>query len=73
MHGQVDLFCDKYVSSRALRISPENLRVLLANLFATTKLRFLQRRLQSLGAFKQAIGEATFQRIRVRQQYPNDC
>jgi hypothetical protein len=34
--------------------------------FATTKLRFLQRRLQSVGAFKQATGEATFQRIRVR-------
>jgi hypothetical protein len=31
---------------------------------------FLQRRLQSLGTFKQAIGEATFQRFRVRQQYP---
>jgi hypothetical protein len=45
----------------------------LANLFNTTKSGFLQRLLQSLGAFKQAIGEATFQRFRVRQQYPEVC
>jgi hypothetical protein len=39
--------------------------------FNTTKSGFLQRLLQSLGAFKQAIGEATFQRFQVRQQYPS--
>jgi hypothetical protein len=52
-------------------IVSENEPILLANLFNTTKSGFLQRLLQSLGAFKQAIGEATFQRFRVRQQYPN--
>jgi hypothetical protein len=41
----------------------------LANLFNTTKSGFLQRLLQSLGAFNQARGEATFQRFQVRQQY----
>jgi hypothetical protein len=48
----------------------ENDRILLANLFNTTKSGFLQRLLQSLGAFNQARGEATFQRFQVRQQYP---
>jgi hypothetical protein len=38
--------------------------------FNTTKQKFLERLFQSLGAFKQAIGETAFQRLRVRQQYP---
>jgi hypothetical protein len=37
--------------------------------FSTTKPSFLQRLLQSLGAFKEVIGAGKSQRFRVRQQY----
>jgi hypothetical protein len=53
-----------------LLLSFKNPRILLANLFLHLQNRDFRRSAPRLWAFRGVMGEATFRRFRVRQQYP---